>query len=88
MEIQEPQPIPRRRSSSRKPTKPEAPRTSKKVEHPPTEKPDLVVEEPVPNKYAPKDKIGTPTIGRTPNFVKSVGLGKLQVETVNGYTDV
>ena len=28
----------------------------------------------MPNKYAPKDKIGTPTIGRTPNFVKSVGL--------------
>ena len=88
MEIQEPQPIKSRRRSSRKPTKAEAPRTSKKVEHPPTEKPDLVVEEPVPNKYAPKDKIGTPTIGRTPNYVKSVGLGKLQVETVNGYTDV
>ena len=88
MEIQEPQPIPRKRRSNRKPTKPEAPRTSKKVEHPPTEKPELVVEEPVPNKYAPKERIGAPTIGRTPNFVKSVGLGKLQVETVNGYTDV
>ena len=88
MEIQEPQPIKTQRKSRRKPTKPEPERTSKKVEHPPTEKPELVVEEPVPNKYAPKPKIGTPTIGRTPNFVKSVGLGKLQVETVNGYTDV
>ena len=88
MEIQEPQPIKSRRRSSRKPTKAEAPRTSKKVEHPPTEKPELVVEEPVPNKYAPKEKVGTPKLGRSPNYVQSVGLGKLKVETVNGYTDI
>jgi len=88
MEIQEPQPIKSRRRSSRKPTKAEAPRTSKKVEHPPTEKPELVIEEPVPNKYAPKEKVGTPKLGRSPNYVQSVGLGKLKVETVNGYTDI
>ena len=44
MEIQETQPKPRKRRSNRKPTQPEAPRTSKKVEHPPTEKPVLKVE--------------------------------------------
>ena len=31
---------PKRKARNRKPTQPEAPRTSKKVEHPPTEKPD------------------------------------------------
>ena len=34
------------------------------------------------NRYAPKMKVGTPTIGRGPNFVKSVGLGNLEVTTV------
>ena len=77
-----------KRRSRRKPTKPEAPRTSEVVEHPPTEKPVLKVETPEPNKYAPKEKVGTPTLGRSPNYVKTVGLGKLQVETANGYTDV
>lgn len=31
------------------------------------------------NKYAPKEKIGTPTLGRSPNFVTKVGLGGLKV---------
>ena len=39
------------------------------------------------NKYAPKKKIGGPTIG-VPNRVETVGLGKLKVITTNGYTDV
>ena len=80
-------PTPKRRSR-RKPSQPEAPRTSETVEHPPTEKPVLKVETPEPNKYAPKTKVGTPTLGRSPNYVKTVGLGKLNVETANGYTDV
>ena len=33
------------------------------------------------NKYAPKEKIGTPTLGRSPNYVETVGLGKLKVIT-------
>ena len=41
-----------------------------------------------PNKYAPKPKIGTPTLGRSPNYVESVGLGNLKVTSANGYTDV
>ena len=36
------------------------------------------------NKYAPKEKIGTPTLGRSPNFVTKVGLGNLKVITANG----
>ena len=80
-------PTPRKRSR-RKPSQPEAPRTSKEVEQPPTEKPVLKVETPEPNKYAPKTKVGTPKLGRSPNYVKTVGLGKLKVETANGYTDV
>ena len=31
------------------------------------------------NKYAPKEKIGTPTLGRSPNYVTKVGLGGLKV---------
>ena len=81
-------PTPKRRRSRRKPDTVEAPRTSETVEHPPTEKPVLKVETPEPNKYAPKKKVGTPTLGRSPNYVESVGLGKLKVETAHGYTDV
>jgi len=72
----------------RKPTKAEPERTAETVEHPPTEKPVLKVETPEPNKYAPKPKVGTPKMGRSPNYVETVGLGKLKVETANGYTDV
>lgn len=85
MESQEPTP---KRRSRRKPSQPEAPRTSREVKHPPTEKPILKVEEPEPNKYAPKAKIGTPKLGRSPNYVETVGLGKLKVITANGNTDV
>ena len=35
------------------------------------------------NKYAPKEKIGTPTLGRSPNYVETVGLGKLK-DITNG----
>ena len=39
------------------------------------------------NKYAPRTKIGKPSIG-VPNRVERVGLGNLKVITTNGYTDV
>ena len=77
-----------KRRSRRKPTKSDPPRTSEVVEQPPNEKPVLEVETPEPNKYAPKPKVGTPKLGRSPNYVESVGLGKLKVETAHGYTDV
>lgn len=31
------------------------------------------------NKYAPKEKIGTPTLGRSPHYVDRVGLGNVRV---------
>ncbi len=63
------------------------PRSRRKVEQPPNEKVELIVEEPAQpeNKYAPKPKIGA---NRPKNMVTSVGLGNLNVSTVNGYTDV
>ena len=65
----------------------------RKVEQPPSERVELTVEEPleIPEnmtakpKYAPKPKVGA---NRPKNMVHTVGLGKLKVETVNGYTDV
>ena len=38
------------------------------------------------NKYAPKEKIGTPTLGRSSNYVTTVGLGGLKV-IHNGRTE-
>ena len=46
------------------------------------------VEEPVPNKYKQKEKVGTPKLGRSPNYVETVGLGNLRVVTIDGTTDV
>ena len=61
---------------------------TRKVEQPPTEKVELTVEEPLDipeNKYQRKPKVGA---NRPKNMVHTIGLGKLKVETVNGYTDV
>ena len=60
---------------------------TRKVKETPSEKVELIVEEPIPseNKYAPKPKVGA---NRPKNTVTTVGLGKLKVETVHGYTDV
>jgi hypothetical protein len=41
-----------------------------------------------PNKYANRPKIGKPTIGKSPNYVESVGLGNLKVISANGNNDV
>ena len=48
----------------------------------------IVVEEPVPDKYMKQEKVGTPKLGRSPNYVTSVGLGNLEVITADGTTDV
>ncbi len=81
------------RKSRKKPTTVEAPRTEETAENTLSnmeEKPavEIKVETPEPNKYAPKKKVGAPTIGRTPNYVESVGLGKLKVTTAHGNIDV
>jgi len=41
-----------------------------------------------PNKYAQRKMIGTPSIGRSTNYVETVGLGNLKVISANGNTDV
>ena len=84
---------PRQRRSSKKPTTVEAPRTEEVAENTLSkmeEKPavEIKVETPEPNKYAPKPKVGTPTLGRSPNYVTKVGLGKLTTITAHGNTDV
>jgi hypothetical protein len=35
-----------------------------------------------------KDKIGTPTLGRSTNYVSRVGLGNLEVVSASGYEDL
>ena len=41
-----------------------------------------------PNKYAQRPKVGSPTLGRSTNYVETVGLGKLRVISADGYDDV
>ncbi len=64
----------------------------RKHNHEPVAEVELVIEDAQEvkpsNKYGKKNRVGTPTLGRSPNYVKSVGLGNLKVETANGYTDV
>jgi hypothetical protein len=79
---------PRRRPRKKPTPPPETVTEIKEVEHPPEEKPVLKVETVKENKYAPKPKVGTPKLGRSPNYVETVGLGKLKVINANGYTDV
>lgn len=40
---------------------------------------EAVKEQEQENKYAPKEKIGKPTLGRSPAYVEKVGLGGLKV---------
>ena len=59
---QEPPKMGTRKRSRKKPETVEPERTVKEVEHPPTEKPVLKVEEPKPNKYAPNRKLALPPL--------------------------
>ena len=52
------------------------------------EGPEIKVETPEPNKYAPKKRISTGTVGNTTNYIDTVGLGKLRVINAHGNTDV
>ena len=78
-------PAPKKRAV-RKKTTPEPKRTVEPAQEIKNEKVELKVETPEPNKYEPKPKVGTPTLGRSPNYVTKVGLGNLKVTTVNGNT--
>jgi len=68
-----------------KPSRPrKAKRATPKVQ-PPLSAEDKELFEEKPNKYAPKMKVGKPTI-KAPGtkVVTTVGLGNLTVETING----
>ena len=61
----------------------------KKVQ-PPLSKEDkeLFAKEEKPNKYAPKMRVGKPTISTPGKKVTTVGLGNLKVITIDGNTNV
>lgn len=88
-----PTPGPRKRSH-RKPANIEKERTVEVAEHTISKmagkdnSPEIKVETPPPNKYDPKPKVGTPTLGRSPNYVTKVGLGNLKTITAHGNTNV
>ena len=75
-----------KKPSARKKTNVEPKRTTQPAQEIKNEKVELKVETPEPNKYEPKPKVGTPTLGRSPNYVTKVGLGNLKVTTANGNT--
>ena len=66
------------------PSRPQKAKRTKKVQ-PPLSTEDKELFEEKSDKYAPKMKVGTPTI-KAPGskVVTTVGLGNLQVETING----
>ena len=76
------------KSGQMKPSRPTKVRR-KKVQ-PPLSKEDkeLFEEKEKPNKYAPKMKVGKPTVSAPGKKVETVGLGNLKVITVNGNTNV
>jgi hypothetical protein len=68
--LKETKPAARGRGKKNTPPKPRVPEEKLAEVTPP---------EPLENKYAPKEKIGKPTLGRSPNYVEKVGLGGLKV---------
>ncbi len=69
------------------PKKPTRRNSQKRQELPPEEERGLGIAG-NPNKYAQRKMVGTPTIGRSTNYVETVGLGNLKVISANGNTDV
>jgi hypothetical protein len=71
------------------PSRPRRAKRAKKVQPPlSVEDQKLFKEEPKENKYAPKMRVGRPTISTPGQKVTTVGLGNLKVITVNGDTNV
>ena len=62
-----------------RPTKLQRP-NSQKEPLPPVEVPETIED----NRYLKRTKLGTPTIGRSPDYVETVGLGNLTVITADG----
>ena len=67
----------------------QAPKRRQRSKAEPPTTPEFTPAKPV-NKYAPKAKIGTPTLGRSTEYVETVGLGNLKVihAKANDNTDV
>ena len=63
-------------------------RVRRKKVQPPLSKEDKELFEEKPNKYAPKMRVGKPTISTPGKKVTHVGLGNLKVITVNGNTNI
>ena len=65
-------------------------RVRRKKVQPPLSKEDkeLFEEKEKPNKYAPKMRVGKPTISTPGQKVTTVGLGNLKVITINGNTNI
>ena len=65
-------------------------RVRKKKVQPPLSKEDkeLFEEKERPNKYAPKMRVGKPTISTPGKKVTTVGLGNLEVITIDGNTNI
>ena len=72
-----------------KPTRPRRAKKAIKKVQPPLSADDKELFEEKPNKYAPKMKVGKPTI-KAPGtkVITTVGLGNLTVITQNGNTNV
>ena len=72
-----------------KPSRPQRAKRTKNVQ-PPLSKEDkeLFDEKEKPNKYAPKMKVGKPTVRGPGKRVETVGLGNLKVITIDGNTNV
>ena len=49
---------------------------------------ELFEEKERPNKYAPKMRVGKPTISTPGKKVTTVGLGNLEVITIDGNTNI
>ena len=62
-------------------------RQRRKAEPEVTEATETTTPEPTVNKYAPKVKVGAPTLGRGTNYVEKVGLGNLKVIHATTYDD-
>ena len=75
------------KSGQMKPSRPTKVRR-KKVQPPLSKEDKELFEEKKENKYAPKMRVGKPTISTPGKKVTHVGLGNLKVITVNGNTNV
>jgi hypothetical protein len=66
--------------ATQRPTRPQK-SNNQKEPLPPVDPPEQLEED---NRYLKRTKFGAPTIGRSPDFVETIGLGNLTVITADG----